>query len=231
MKTIVLCLYIFIGIIISSTAQPYGYRLRRSYPHQAMMFSGGFYGRPGQGPQGSMTAFASRDAIATNSYLGGNEYLGMPIDESADDSNQVHKHPDHKTDITETEQTEGEEEEELEYTTTVKPKKIPAKRKHVIKSQEDEDDEEDTAIWPLQGSRNGYNAFFPIFFGTRGSSHRSSESGEGYNPGSATAIANSFSTGKGGVATSHATAYGDPYLSVLLRNGGNVKRRNSKNDN
>ncbi|XP_044256724.1 uncharacterized protein LOC123006362 [Tribolium madens] len=106
--------------------------------------------------------------------------------------------------------------EELEVeTSTPKLKRIP-------KRKQEDSDEDETPSWPFAG-RSGvpsYNAFFPIMFGGMSPSGRKAGDSEGYYPGSATAIANSFSTGKGGVATSHATSYGDPYMSTLFRNGG-----------
>lgn len=71
-----------------------------------------------------------------------------------------------------------------------------------------------------------YNAFFPIFI-NGGSTSGRSRAQEGNIPGSATAIANAFSTGKGGVATSHATAFGDPYAAAVLRNAGLFNVKNS----
>lgn len=68
------------------------------------------------------------------------------------------------------------------------------------------------------------NVFFPITITGGARSRARSEGGqeedEIFSPGSATAIANSYSTGKGGIATSHATSFGDPYFaSMLYRNG------------
>lgn len=67
--------------------------------------------------------------------------------------------------------------------------------------EEDDDDEEqeDFAPFHKNDSANGHNgwpvnSFFPVSFGQ--------------NRGSAIAVANSFSTGKKGAATSHAIAYG-----------------------
>lgn len=68
------------------------------------------------------------------------------------------------------------------------------------------------------------NVFFPITISggarSRARNGDAQEEDEFYAPGSATAIANSYSTGKGGIATSHATSFGDPYFaSMLYRNG------------
>lgn len=83
------------------------------------------------------------------------------------------------------------------------------------KKQTPKDSDEDDS-WPAlkpqtRGQQPFFN-FFPIMFGGYDSLGRS-----GGGPGGATAIANSFSTGKGGIASSSATAYGDP--TSYLRNG------------
>ncbi|XP_060533569.1 uncharacterized protein LOC132706315 [Cylas formicarius] len=119
--------------------------------------------------------------------------------------------------------------------TTKSTKTLPSKKptqqrrpKKPVKQEEDEGDDDDglSSGWPFGSRRGGipaYNAFFPIFIGG-GSSRSRTRSGDledgGYYPGSATAIANSFSTGKGGVATSHATSFGDPYAAAVMRNSG-----------
>lgn len=65
-----------------------------------------------------------------------------------------------------------------------------------------EEEEEDDAVAPFGGRRGSqaapqpHHTFFPVNFGS--------------TSGGAIAIANSYSTGKGGTATSHATAYGSP---------------------
>ncbi|XP_028166731.1 uncharacterized protein LOC114357350 [Ostrinia furnacalis] len=79
-----------------------------------------------------------------------------------------------------------------------KPKKRVSKRKQVKRPIEDEEEEDDYQPKMPTG------AFFPMFFGWGG------RSANGGGPGGATAIANAYSTGRGGVATSHATAYGAP---------------------
>ncbi|XP_047019818.1 uncharacterized protein LOC124630123 [Helicoverpa zea] len=74
-----------------------------------------------------------------------------------------------------------------------KPKKVN-KKKQVKRPIDDEDEEEYAPRMPAA-------AFFPMFFGY---------GGRGGGPGGPTAVANAYSTGRGGVATSHATAYGTP---------------------
>jgi hypothetical protein len=90
---------------------------------------------------------------------------------------------------------------------------------------EEDDDVDDEPPFFSGGKGRGkgrgpsYSSYFPILFGAYpgfggGSGGRggSRDDGSAYNPGVATAIANSFSTGRGAVATSHATAYGGPHF-------------------
>ena len=80
----------------------------------------------------------------------------------------------------------------------------PARKKKVRVELDDEDDDDEEEFVPIrpQRPRKGSNgsyppySFFPLTFGS--------------TSGGAIAVANSFSTGKGGSATSHATAYGSP---------------------
>ncbi|XP_075992483.1 uncharacterized protein LOC142987538 [Anticarsia gemmatalis] len=92
---------------------------------------------------------------------------------------------------------EPEVEEVPEEEPVQKPKKAVSKRKQV-KRPIDDDDEEDSYPPKMPAG-----AFFPMFFGWGGRSGNQPSGGP-------TAIANAFSTGRGGVATSHATAYGSP---------------------
>lgn len=83
-------------------------------------------------------------------------------------------------------------------------KKRVSKKKQAKRPVEEDDDEND------EYPRMPTGAFFPMFFGWGGRSSNGA-------PGGATAIANAFSTGRGGVATSHATAYGPPSRSEIKR--------------
>lgn len=167
---------------------------------------GGYYGTPANSrsyiPQGTMT-FAAGDTIATNSFVG-----EQPLD-SAEET-------------TEKRLINHNNGEELEVdVSTPKPKrKLPPTKK-----EENDEEDSDDSSWSFLGKNKGfpsYMAFFPIMIGG-GSSGAKGRSDDGFYPGSATAIANSFSTGKGGVATSHATSFGDPSLSALFKNGFNRK--------
>ncbi|XP_046735733.1 uncharacterized protein LOC124405126 isoform X2 [Diprion similis] len=92
------------------------------------------------------------------------------------------------------------------------------KKRPIVPEAEDEDEDdfedEESVVpsWPVSGNRRqgGYvpnlNNFFPMMFSFPGVSRRAGSSGS--LPGVVTAIANSYSTGKSGVASSIATAYG-----------------------
>ncbi|CAH1968502.1 unnamed protein product [Acanthoscelides obtectus] len=114
------------------------------------------------------------------------------------------------------------------------PKKKKPSAPTPASSEEDDDGGNDSFPFNL-GGRKGiptYNAFFPIHISSGSltrSRQRSGSSTAGASDeedaglggsGSATAIANSFSTGRGGVATSHATSFGDPYLAAMLAKNG-----------
>ncbi|XP_017761799.1 PREDICTED: RNA polymerase II degradation factor 1 [Eufriesea mexicana] len=94
-----------------------------------------------------------------------------------------------------------------------KNKKTPV----VVDDDEEEDDEEEdeptVPFVPFKGNRRrqnypNLNNFFPMVFSFPGGASRAGGSSAGSPPGAVTAIANSYSTGKGGVASSVATAYG-----------------------
>lgn len=201
------------------------------------MFSG-YYGNSPTYP-GAMTAFLSDDTVATGSYVG-QEYI-PPAELEDDYEVLVPKESTQEEQVVEA--TEASVElttlEELEATTP-KPKRLSKKKKPLTSTtpetpNEDAGEEEDdntASSWPFP-SRNfpAYNTFFPIVLGGYPNSRTRNTNDENAYPGAATAIANSFSTGKGGVASSHATAFGDPSLATLFRNGGfNFKKRNSSKE-
>lgn len=159
---------------------------------------GGYYGPP----MDTRSRIPGSMTFASGDTIATNSFVGdqIPFDSGEE--------------TTEKRRVDFDDELEVEASTP-KAKRFP-KRK-----QEEESEEDDSPAW-LFGKNN---AFFPIMFGGMGGSGR--KSNEGYYPGSATAIANSFSTGKGGVATSHATSFGDPYMSTLFRNG-NFNRKGAR---
>lgn len=211
-------------------------RLTRSsyYPRKTVMFSG-YYGNPPSYP-GAMTAFLSGDTVATGSYVG-QEYI-PPAEPEDNIEVLVPKESTQEEQVVEV--TEPSVElttlEELEVTTP-KSKRLPKKKKPLTSTtpatpdeEAEEEEDEPASSWPFPSRSNvpAYNTFFPIVFGGYPASKSRNANDESSYPGGATAIANSFSTGKGGVASSHATAFGDPSLASLFRNGGfNFKKRNS----
>lgn len=68
---------------------------------------------------------------------------------------------------------------------------------------EEEEEEDNYAPFANKKGQQWPNSFFPMNFGR--------------TSGGAIAVANSFSTGKGGTATSHATAYGSPATPAKKR--------------
>nr|CAD7434382.1 unnamed protein product [Timema monikensis] len=103
------------------------------------------------------------------------------------------------------------------------PRLIPNSPKE--DDDDDQDYEEETNNGPLSfpgknlGPGKNYNSYFPVYFGLPGYGSRSQGEGGPLNPGVATAIANSFSNGRGAVATSHATAYGGPNFDSGYKKG------------
>lgn len=96
---------------------------------------------------------------------------------------------------------------------TKKPHKTPVTDdEDEDEDEEDEDDDQPPVPFvPFKGNRRRQkfphlNNFFPMIFSFPRLATRAGSSGS--VPGTITAIANSYSTGKGGVASSVATAYG-----------------------
>ncbi|XP_015187919.1 PREDICTED: uncharacterized protein LOC107072464 [Polistes dominula] len=95
-----------------------------------------------------------------------------------------------------------------------KHKKIPVVPVEDDEEEDEVDEEDDDPVVPFipfksNRRRQGYpnlNNFFPMVFSFPGASSRAGTPGS--PPGTITAIANSYSTGKSGVASSIATAYG-----------------------
>lgn len=87
-------------------------------------------------------------------------------------------------------------EPEVEEVEQEQKSKRVSKKKEVKRPVEEDEDDDEAPKMPT-------GAFFPMFFGF-------GRKAGGSSPGGATAIANAYSTGRGGVATSHATAYGMP---------------------
>lgn len=170
-----------------------------------------------------MTAYANGDMISANSFMGEQP----PITYYQPQYDNAHRETQEAVsdlDLPELNSETGKD----QATITSTEKSIKQKPELNKDDNEDEDNH-----WPFGKSGNrgfpNYNAFFPIMIGGGYSNNRERRTEEGGYPGAATAIANSFSTGKGGVASSHAVAYGDPYLSTLLRNGNGLNKRVNPN--
>nr|CAD7201095.1 unnamed protein product [Timema douglasi] len=105
------------------------------------------------------------------------------------------------------------------------PRLIPNSPKEEDDDDDDQDYEEETnngpSVFPGKnlGPGKNYNSYFPVYFGLPGYGSRRQGEGGPLNPGVATAIANSFSNGRGAVATSHATAYGGPNFDSGYKKG------------
>lgn len=147
------------------------------------------------------------------------EYYAEPVDGPASDPNESVR----PSRLTATEAP-------LEVTTfedleapTVPPSAVPKRRKAQAPNSagNNEDDNTEDRVRTLTDRYvSAYNSFFPIILGGYTNSKlRSSDLEEGTYPRGATAIANSYSTGEGGVASSHATAFADPSLRTMLKNG------------
>lgn len=189
-------------------------RLRRT-PNHAMLFTG-YYNHPAY-EQRMHNGFAHEQQMHVHNIpeckTCGGDYM-LPPEENvatnietstqiAENLPNIYVQPTEQIlvsktpEIVETVQNVGVKETLTTETPAIRPQKsIPNK-----------DDDEDMD-WPM---RRGFFNIFPISFGLPDSMGRS-----GGLPGGATAIANSVSTGRGSVATSHATAFGDP--SEMYRN-------------
>uniref|UniRef100_A0A8D8UNE8 Uncharacterized protein n=1 Tax=Cacopsylla melanoneura TaxID=428564 RepID=A0A8D8UNE8_9HEMI len=176
------------------------FRFRRS-PQRAMTFSGFM-------PNGAMTAFSA----AADSYQRPTWY-SKPSDTLAPPT------------------AEAEQPEE-EPQWTKKPKKKPIHPSKYYPSQTTAEEDEEEYDPPSRSKSKGgsatasFNAWFPIVFGgfpnqggqfgRNGADQSKPTGGDSYSPLSRaseypgqTVIANSVSNGKGGVASSHAVAYGN----------------------
>jgi hypothetical protein len=201
-------------------------RPRRAPLHRTMLISG--YYRPlyaqrrqGYEPETAMTAFATGESVAAGSYLGARlpNCISCDTVEQQQDTpefvpqlDQPQAEPEAEVEKPVSDLSDGELSEALvpvvpasdEVAEPIAPpkRKTNKKLKQPVIADDDESDDvgEQQDTHPL---RRGQNTYFPIMFS--GYPGRSASGGSG---GGVTAIANAYSTGKGGVATSHATAYG-----------------------
>ncbi|KAK9889123.1 hypothetical protein WA026_004392 [Henosepilachna vigintioctopunctata] len=200
----------FLGLILVTGAQfeNHGYRYLR--PGTVVM--GGYYGMPPlKYPENNFPPQENSNYIPTsNERPFGHEKEsvteGLVIVSDEEKVISEHSTPSTNTDK------------------VLKSKETVATKK-VIPKKSDEDELSNTNF-PF-GSRGSsvFNAFFPIMMGGHSGVGRKSE-GDGGLDGGATAIANSFSTGRGGVASSHATSFGNVYFKSDMENTNERTREN-----
>lgn len=160
-----------------------------------------------------VSAFAAGNTIATGTYLkdcqnSDEERSELPVQADQSVQSVAEAYPEEyypaETDVPQEDVYEIEEplaEEPLAV--PVAPVAIPGQKKKVTVQLDSAEDEEE-AVVGRRGARPALpNTFFPINFGSTN--------------GGAIAIANSYSTGKGGSATSTATAYGSPASAELKK--------------
>lgn len=210
-------------------------RLRRApaaaAARQRTMLVSGYYRprlyaqrRQGYEPETAMSAFATGENVAAGSFLGSKlgpcancaeqdpEQLDAPLEQGQFD--ELPAQQPEQIPLSDAAEPADPNEPTSDYVGEAElapikpartPKQKPAKKVQKQESEESDVADEEEAV-PTKG-RRPYNSFFPIVFsGYPGGAARSGAAGGG--AGGVTAIANSYSTGKGGVATSHATAYG-----------------------
>lgn len=191
--------------------QPMGYMA----PRQAM------YGAHYQNQQlrsqrrsAGVSAFAAGNNLASGTYLKDVESAELPVQDPNVQSvadvypgEQFPLEDEVQHDVLAVHELEAEEPlADESFAAPAAPAVIPDKKKKKVTVQLDsaEEEEQDSQVSRRGASRPATpNAYFPINFGSAS--------------GGAIAIANSYSTGKGGSATSTATAYGSPSTAELRR--------------
>lgn len=161
---------------------------------------------------------ARKSAVKPYQRIMFSEYYTQPLNSRAPQAEEDN-HPS-RLSVTEA-ALEATTFEDLEVP-TVPSSTIPKRKKgqSPTPKRNDEADNTDDYLPALDRYVSAYNSFFPIILGGYPNSKiRSSDVEEGAYPHEATAIANSFSTGEGGVASSHATAFADPSLRAMLKSG------------
>lgn len=175
-----------------------------------------------------VSAYAAENALASGTYLKDVESAELPVQDpnvqSVADTYPGEQFPlqdEVQHDVSAVHELEAEEpiaDEPAAVVPAAVPAVIPEKKKKKVTVQLDsaEEEEHDTQVSRRGGSRPAApNAYFPINFGSAS--------------GGAIAIANSYSTGKGGSATSTATAYGSPATAELRRSAPvQLKKRPAK---
>ncbi|XP_065074108.1 uncharacterized protein LOC135698136 isoform X2 [Ochlerotatus camptorhynchus] len=171
-----------------------------------------------------VSAFAAGNTLASGTYLKDVESAELPVQDPNVQSvadvypgEQFPLEDEVQQDVPAFHELEAEE-PIADESFAAAPAVIPDKKKKKVTVQLDsaEEDEQDTQVSRRGASRPAApNAYFPINFGSAS--------------GGAIAIANSYSTGKGGSATSTATAYGSPATAELRRSAPvQLKRKPAK---
>ncbi|XP_045482576.1 uncharacterized protein LOC123686463 [Harmonia axyridis] len=177
------------------------------YYHPGTIMLGGYYGLPPMRyPEYAPEEF---DRVPAASEDFEREVVTEKVYLIVEDDNEF------KEQSTESPQLSNEVPRSKEAPKPKKPTVTKPRRKNV---PEEEEDNSIPSNFPFgSGGSSFYNTFFPIMLGgnSRGRG-KAGQDDELDGPGSATAIANSFSTGRGGVASSHATSFGDVFLSSAL---------------
>ncbi|XP_044765120.1 uncharacterized protein LOC123321530 [Coccinella septempunctata] len=193
---------LFAAFVASSAFPEQGYR----YYHPGTVMLGGYYGIPPMRypdyyPEESDPIPAASEDFEKEAVT---EDVFVVADEEREFKEQSTEHPQ----ISNNNYPRSKDAQPPKKPTITKPR-----RKNV---PEDEDSVPSNFPFGAGGS-SFLNNFFPIMVG--GNSRGRGKSGQDDDmggPGGATAIANSFSTGRGGVASSHATSFGDVFLSSHL---------------
>ncbi|XP_058456267.1 uncharacterized protein LOC131433722 isoform X2 [Malaya genurostris] len=161
-----------------------------------------------------VSAFAAGNTIATGTYLKGKyiESAEQPVQNDPNVQSTAEAYPEEQFPVEEEPQFDVPAVNDQETIEPIAdepaiapalPAVIPDKKKKVT-VQLDSEEEDNAVQYGRRGAKPAEpSSYFPINFG--GTS------------GGAIAIANSYSTGKGGSATSTATAYGSPAAAELRR--------------
>ncbi|XP_055628613.1 uncharacterized protein LOC129770045 [Toxorhynchites rutilus septentrionalis] len=162
-----------------------------------------------------VSAFAAGNTIAAGTYLKDVESAELPAQDEQNVQAAAEAQPESEiipvedeplSDVPSVSDQEADETNADEpAAAAVIPAVVPDKKKKVIVQLESAEDEEQDLNVARRGGKVPAlpNSYFPINFGSTN--------------GGAIAIANSYSTGKGGSATSTATAYGSPAAAELRR--------------
>ncbi|XP_058797994.1 uncharacterized protein LOC131668125 isoform X2 [Phymastichus coffea] len=192
----------------------------QGYPPRTMMFTG-FYRPPRRSGSNSQATsiYTEGNAIGGGAYFSQPVYLGGGPDPANDvdmSSSVAEAHPGTEYDESDEsaaqpqDNEKGVNREQLAQKSSKgqkKDKNVPIDEEY-NDEYDDEDEEYHKRFKPRGREYKPANNYFPMVFSFPGFSGRRASATSGLG-GPVTAIANSYSTSKGGVASSVATAYGD----------------------